>query len=129
MRAATVVEHANSLVRIEALWCHPAPFGNRSRDRIACSRPLNHFAPWLGARSTTQRYSSSRSASAFLVNSTRYAMFAPEPVEHLPRGLRTSSLHVSEPSLNALDGFDAFEQLLVGFSILDDDFGLAVNRQ
>jgi hypothetical protein len=49
--------------------------------------------------------------------------------EHLPCRLRPSGLHVSEPSLNPLDGLDALRKLLVGFRILDDDLGFPVDRQ
>jgi len=56
-------------------------------------------------------------------------MLASKSVEHLARWLRSASLHASEPSLNPLDGLHAFEENLVGFSILDDDLGLPVNRQ
>src|SRR5437867_2489561 len=56
-------------------------------------------------------------------------MLTPQPVEHLPRWLRASSFRVSKPSLNAFDGLYTLEQFLIGFSILDDDFGLPVNRQ
>jgi len=31
--------------------------------------------------------------------------------------------------LDSFDGLDPFEKLLVGFRVLDDDFGLPVNRQ
>ena len=40
--------------------------GCRSNESTARSRPLNHAAPCWGARSTTYKYSSSSSASAFL---------------------------------------------------------------
>lgn len=56
-------------------------------------------------------------------------MLAAETVENLARRFRASSLHVSEASLNALDGLHALERLLVGFSVLDDNFGLTVDRQ
>jgi hypothetical protein len=55
-----------------------------------------------------------------LASSTRYAMFASKPVEHLPRWLRASGLHITQASLDALNGLDAFQKLLVGFRILDD---------
>src|SRR5262249_27562395 len=93
------------------------------------SRPLNHAAPCFGARSITQRYNSSSSASAFFASSTWYAMLASEPVEHLPRRPRSPRLHIRKPALNALDGFHAFDELLVRFSILHDDFRLAIDRQ
>jgi len=64
-----------------------------------------------------------------LVSSTRYAMFASKPVEHLPRRLRASSLHISQASLDALNGLYAFQKLLVGFRILDDDLRFPVDRQ
>jgi hypothetical protein len=64
-----------------------------------------------------------------LVSSTRYAMLTTKPVEHVTRRLRASSLYISETSVNSLHCLDAFEKLLVGFSGLDDDFGLPVNGQ
>jgi hypothetical protein len=56
-------------------------------------------------------------------------MFASKPVEHLPRWLRAPSPHISQASLDALDGLDALQKLLVGFRILDDDLGSPVDRQ
>jgi hypothetical protein len=56
-------------------------------------------------------------------------MFASKPVEHLPRWLRASSVHISQASLNALNGLYALQKLLVGFRILDDDLGFPVDRQ
>ena len=56
-------------------------------------------------------------------------MFASKPVEHLPRWLRASSLHISQASLDALNGLYAFQKLLVGFRILDDDLRFSVDRQ
>ena len=56
-------------------------------------------------------------------------MFPSKTVEHLPRWLRASSLHISQASLDALNGLDAFQQLLVGFRILDDDLRFSVDRQ
>ena len=59
----------------------------------------------------------------FGLTSTRYAMFASKPVEHLPRWLRASSLHISQASLDALNGLYALQKLLVGCRVLDDDLG------
>lgn len=53
------------------------------------------------------------SASAFLARSTRYGMPAAQPIEHLPRGLRATGLHVGQPALNPLDGLHAVEERLV----------------
>jgi len=47
-------------------------------------------------------------------------MFASKPVEYLPRRLRASSLHISQASLDALNGLYAFQKVLVGLRILDD---------
>src|SRR6202035_1002811 len=67
--------------------------------------------------------------SALFASSTRYAMFASKPVEHLPRWLRSPSLHISQASLNSLNGRYALQKLLVGFCILHDDLGFSVDRQ
>src|SRR5262245_21529444 len=104
-------------------------FGCSSSDSTARSRPLNHRAPCCGARSTTHRYSSSRSASARRATSTRYAMLAAQAIEHLPRGFGAPGLHVRQAFLNPFDGFDAIEQRLVGRRILNNQLGLAVDRQ
>lgn len=56
-------------------------------------------------------------------------MFTPQPVEHVPCWLRASGLHVSQPSLNALDGLHVIEKLLVGFRILNNDLSVAVDCQ
>jgi hypothetical protein len=56
-------------------------------------------------------------------------MFASKPVEHLPNWLRASSLHIGQASLDALNGLYAFQKLLVGFRILDDDLRFPVDRQ
>jgi hypothetical protein len=56
-------------------------------------------------------------------------MFASKPVEHLPRWLRATSLHIGKASLNALNGLYALQKLLVGFRILHDDLGFPVDRQ
>src|SRR3989442_145368 len=104
-------------------------FGCWSSERTAPSRPLNHLAPCCGARSTTHRYSSSRSASARRAISTRYAMLAAQPSKYLPCRLGAAGLHVRQTPLNPFDGFDAVEERLVGLSILHDHFGLAVDGQ
>src|SRR5882672_4726519 len=64
-----------------------------------------------------------------LASSTRYAMLAPLPVEHLPRWLRAPSLHISQASLDALNGLHALQKFLVGLRILDDDLGFPIDRQ
>ena len=51
-------------------------------------------------------------------------MLPAKPVDHLASWSRATRLYVCEASLNALNRLHAFEQLLVGFGILDDDFGL-----
>ncbi len=48
---------------------------------------------------------------------------------HLIVGDEASGFHVSQPSLNALDGLHAVEKLLVGSSILNDHLGPPVDRQ
>jgi len=90
---------------------------------------LNHKEPWFGARSMTHRYSSSSWASAIFAISTRYAMLAPQPVEHPPRWLGTAGLYIGQPSLKALDGFDATQKLLVGFRVLHDELCPSVDRE
>src|SRR5215218_5101522 len=93
------------------------------------SRPLNHWAPCCGARPTTHKYSSSSSVSAFFETSTRYAMLAAQPIEHLPCGLRATSFHIGQPALNPLDRLDAVEQSLVGLRVLHDELRFPVDGQ
>jgi hypothetical protein len=62
-------------------------------------------------------------------SSTRYAMLAAEPVQALAGWFRAASLYVCKPSLNALDGLHALQELLVGLGVLDDDLGLTVSRE
>src|SRR5881628_1147323 len=52
-----------------------------------------------------------------------------KPAEDFPCRLCASSLDLSEASLNSLDGLHSFAELVVRFCVLDDDFGLPVNRQ
>jgi hypothetical protein len=48
-------------------------------------------------------------------------MSASKPGKHFPRRLRASGLHLSQPTLDALNRLYALEQLLVGPRILDHD--------
>src|SRR5947209_1331125 len=56
-------------------------------------------------------------------------MLAPNSGEHLPSWLRASSLHISQPLLKVLDRLDAIQKLLIGFGVLNNDFGPSVDRQ
>jgi hypothetical protein len=76
--APAVFQDANRLVAVEAFRRDSKSAWELLEERIARSRPLNQAAPWVGALSMTQRYSSSSSASAFFVTSTRYAMLYDE---------------------------------------------------
>src|SRR5262245_43618913 len=104
-------------------------FGFWSSERTARSRPLNHFAPAAAPDRRPTGTSSSRSAAARRAISTRYAMLAAEPREHLPRRLGAARLHVRQTMLNPFDRLDAVEERLVGLGILHDQLGLAVDGQ
>ena len=77
----------------------------------------------------SHRYSSSSWSSALFAISTRYAMLATQPVEHRPSRLRAAGTHVGQPSLEALDGLHAIEQVLIGLGVLDHNLGSSVDRQ
>jgi hypothetical protein len=48
--------------------------------------------------------------AAFLAISTRYAMLAAEPSEHLLRRFRTAGLHIRQSPLNPFDCLDAIAE-------------------
>ena len=52
---AAVVQDTNRLIWAKLSGAMRHRLGNRSSERIARSRPLNHVAPWLGALSTSQK--------------------------------------------------------------------------
>ena len=61
--------------------------------------------------------------------STRYAMLAAQPVEHVPRALGATGLHIGQPALNPLDSVHAVEKRLVRLCILHHEFRLPVDGQ
>jgi hypothetical protein len=56
-------------------------------------------------------------------------MLPAKPIEHFASRLAAASLRVGEPALDSLNRLHALEELLVGFGVLDDDLGSAVDRQ
>jgi len=83
----------------------------------------------MGRALTTHKYSSSRSACAFLAISTRYAMLPAKPGKHLPRRLRAAGLHVRQSLSKRFNRFDPVKQRLVRRRVLNYKVSLVVDRQ
>jgi hypothetical protein len=56
-------------------------------------------------------------------------MLAPQASEGLPRRSGAAGLHVGQPSLDPFDGFNAIQQRLIGFRVLDDELRFPVDGQ
>jgi hypothetical protein len=113
-----------------------AAIGQRLGDRlkllIARSKPLNQRAAALDSPALMERNSSRRSRAARFVSSTWYAVLTADFVEDLAGWSGPASGNIFETLADTLGrirlGSDV-EQTLVGNSVLDNQFRLAVNGE
>src|SRR6478609_9642327 len=106
--------------------------GCSSRLRMASLKPRYHFRAAPEFSALIRLYSCARSRSAREVMLTRYAMGRVELVEKLPCRLEFSFFRVFKALTNSFLGIGLggkVEQMLIGFSVLNDRRGLAIHRK